>query len=313
MSTLEKKMPLLVLSGPTASGKTALSVCLAQHCHAQIVCADSMQIYAGLSIGTARPTEQEMQGVPHHLFGFLSVREDFSVARYAEKAHQAIRQIDQNGSLPMLCGGTGLYIQAVTENLTYTPQTADVQVRSHLKQRLEQEGAQILWNELNAIDPQTAARVHLNDHGRIVRALEVYHTSGITLSQQNLRSRAVPSPYRVCHLTLDYRDRERLYRRIDQRVDMMMQQGLEQEAIGFFRDPQASTAAQAIGYKELRPYLTGECSREQAVEQLKLSTRRYAKRQLSWFRHMPGVKTLYCDDYPDLPSLTEAAIKQIEF
>ena len=307
------KIPLLVLSGPTAGGKTALSVALARQLGAQIICADSMQVYQDLYIGTARPTPEEMGEVPHHLFGILPLQQAFSVAAYAALAHQTIRQVAKAGALPLLCGGTGLYIQAVTENITYTPQPSDPVVRTALLQEWQRQGPDAMLEQLRQVDPETAARLHRNDRTRIIRALEIYRTTGITQARQNQLSRQNPSPYDVCHITLDYRDRQILYDRSDRRVEEMMRQGLEREARAFFAVPDASTAAQAIGYKELRAYFDGEISREQAVARLKQATRRYAKRQLCWFRHMPGVRTLYCDDYAAPEALTQAALDLVGF
>lgn len=288
--------PLIVVAGPTASGKSALAVELCRRFDGEVVSADSMQVYAQLRIGTARPDEGEMGGTPHHLMGFLPLGTSYSVAKYAADAHAAIADIHARGKLPVLCGGTGLYIQAVTENLTYEEQSGDRTLREALRRRAEAEGGGALLAELAAIDPDTAARLHENDVGRIVRALEIYHTTGCTLTQQNERSRRRPSPYAVCGLYLDFKDRDALYGRIERRAALMLEAGLLEEARQLRACGEADTVRQAIGYKELYAYLDGTCSLEQAMEEMCRATRRYAKRQLSWFRNRGGFAPLYVDE-----------------
>jgi len=268
----EANIPLLVIAGPTASGKTSLAIDLAIECDGEIVSADSMQVYRGMDIATAKPSIEETRGVPHRLLGFVEPDERFSVAQYAPLAHAAIQEITSRGKLPILCGGTGLYIQAVTENLTLT--------EGELAQ-----GNTGTWRELQAIDPAAAANIHPNDQKRISHALALYHSTGVTLTEQNLRSRRTPSPYAARMIFLNARERQCLYERIDKRVDQMLGMGLLEEASSQ-RQEAGSTAAQAIGYKELEPYFLGQCALEEAVEGLKRETRRYAKRQLSWFRRM---------------------------
>jgi tRNA dimethylallyltransferase len=303
---------LAVVAGPTASGKSALAVQLAKHLNGEVVSADSMQVYAPLSIGTARPTAEEMDGVPHHLLGFLPLSERYSVARYVQDAHAAIADIAARGRLPILCGGTGLYIQSVLQNLTFSPEDETPALRASLRQRAEQEGGAALLAELAAVDAETAARLHPHDIGRIVRALEVYLSTGVTMSEQRRRSREQPSPYDACLLVLDCRDRAVLYDRINRRVDIMMACGLEEEARRVLTTPDAPTALQAIGYKELAPWIAGELSREEAVENLKRETRRYAKRQLSWFRRMEEAQFLYIDEYDTPQALEEAACVRLQ-
>ncbi len=288
--------PLIVLVGPTASGKTALAVELCRRFNGEVVSADSMQVYEDLYIGTARPTAEEMQGIPHHLMGFLPLGTSYSVAKYAEAAHRVIADIHARGKLPVLCGGTGLYVQAVTENLTYEDQDGDRTLRDTLQQRIRDEGVDGVFAELQAVDPETAARLHKNDHSRIVRALELYHTTGRTLTEQNALSHSQPSPYRVCGILLDFCDRATLYDRIDRRADSMLQSGLLDEARKLRACAEADTVTQAIGYKELYAYFDGECSLEEAMERMTRATRRYAKRQLSWFHHHGAFTPLYVDE-----------------
>ncbi len=264
------KIPLIVVAGPTASGKTALAVKLALAFQGEVISADSMQVYEGMEIATAKPTQEEMRGVPHHLIGVVPQGESFSLARYTAMAHAAAADIHTRGRLPILCGGTGLYMQAVTENLTLT-------------QGAFSRGAEGSWEELHNIDPTAALKIHPNDTKRIARALDLFRTTGITLTQQNAQSRMNPTPYNGLMLFLNAQLRQNLYDRIDRRVDQMVSQGLIDEAAAW-RQNKTDTAAQTIGYKELEPYFTGQCSLEAALEHLKRETRRYAKRQLSWFR-----------------------------
>lgn len=273
----DHKIPLLVIAGPTASGKTALAIQLAKKLGGEIVSADSMQIYKGMEIATAKPTKEELAAVPHHLIGIADPARRFSVAQYAPLAHAAIRDIQRRGRVPILCGGTGLYIQAVTENLSYPEIENDDQLREELQQRTSES----LYDELKRVDPESG--LHPADRKRIIRALELYHSAGMTIAEQNERSRQRPSPYECRMVFLNARNRQYLYDRIDRRVDDMLAQGLLEEA-ALWRQTASATAAQAIGYKELEAYFLHECTLEQAVAQLKQETRRYAKRQLSWFR-----------------------------
>ncbi|MCL2488264.1 MAG: tRNA (adenosine(37)-N6)-dimethylallyltransferase MiaA [Oscillospiraceae bacterium] len=303
-----KKNLLPVICGPTASGKSALAVELARRMGGEVVSADSMQVYAGLPIGTAVPGEQERRGIPHHLMGFLPLAESFSVAQYAALAHQTIAEIAARGHQPILCGGTGLYIRAVCENLQFTEQQTDTAFREAMQRRAETQGGEILLAELAEIDPETAARLHPRDHKRIIRALEICRLTGGTAAEQLVYSRSRPSPYDARLIMLDCRDRGLLYRRIGERADNMIAGGLAGEARMVIETETAPTAKQAIGYKELAPWIAGEISREQAAERLKQETRRYAKRQLTWFRHMAGVRTLWVEDYDGMEELAGAAM-----
>lgn len=291
----EIRIPLVVIAGPTASGKTALAVELCRRFGGEVISADSMQVYDTLRIGTARPTEEEQGGITHHLMGFLSPDASYSVAKYAEQAHRVIKDVYGRGKLPILCGGTGLYIQAVAENLSYEQQPEDREVRERLRQRIEREGGEVLLGELAELDPTTAARLHPNDHGRIIRALEIVETTGRTITQQNEASRRIESPYALCGLRLEFRDRERLYDRINRRVTAMLENGLVDEARWLREQPNTDTVRQAIGYKELEPYLTEAVTLEAAADAIRQGTRRYAKRQLSWFRHQNWMTSVYMD------------------
>lgn len=309
MSKNEKKRYLAV-AGPTASGKTALAVELAKRLDGEIVSADSMQIYDTISVGTARPTVEEMQGIPHHLMGFLPLSEAYSVAQYVKDAKDALSAVDTRGKLPILCGGTGLYLQSLIENITFKEEAPRAETfREELRLRAQKEGGEVLLAELAAVDPKTAEKLHPNDHGRIIRALEVYHVTGTPISEQVQSSRNEPPRFDTCLLVLDFKDRDKLYDRINRRVDVMVENGLLKEAQEVLASPYAPTAMQAIGYKELYPYFGRTLSLEEALENLRKGTRHYAKRQLSWFRRIPYARFLYVDEYDDLQALADAALE----
>lgn len=307
----DNQIPVLAVVGPTASGKTALAVKLAKEFGGEVVGADSMQIYRGMEIATAAPTQAEQDGVPHHLIGILQPEERFSVAAYTARAGACIAELHARRKLPVLAGGTGLYIDTLLDHIEFVDVPANPEIRSALYRRAEQVGEKVLWEELRRIDPQTAEGLHPANLGRIVRALELYATSGVTMSEQRKRSKQNPSPYDPFYLGLDFRDRQRLYDRIDRRVDQMVADGLLEEARRFLdRDPDG-TGAQAIGYKELRPYFSGEMALEEALSNLKRATRRYAKRQLTWFRRNTRIHWLFWEDYGTPDALCGEACRLI--
>lgn len=299
-----------VIAGPTATGKTALAIALAGVLNGEVVSADSMQVYDGVSIGTARPSRQEQAGVPHHLQGFLPLGEKYSVARYVEDAYRVFADVYARGKIPILCGGTGLYIQSFMENIQFFPQPEDPRRRQALLRAGEEQGGAVLLEQLRQVDPVTASRLHENDLHRIVRALEVYQTTGQTISEQERLSRCVPPPYRGCLFVLQYRDRAQLYRRIDTRVEEMVDRGLVEEARRVLQQQPDATVLQAIGYKEFIPYFAGDCSLEEAVDTLKRETRRYAKRQMSWFRRLAYAHPVFLEDYPDFDALVSAVLNR---
>ncbi|MBQ3841168.1 MAG: tRNA (adenosine(37)-N6)-dimethylallyltransferase MiaA [Ruminiclostridium sp.] len=273
----------IVVCGPTASGKTALAVDLALEFGGEVVSADSMQIYKGMDIASAKPTEEEKKGVPHHLMDFLEPTTAFSVADYVVMARKVIADIHARGKLPVICGGTGLYINSLIDNIEFDDTGSDPAYRAELKALAEEKGNAYLLEMLAKVDPEAASLLHENNQKRIIRALEVYRLSGRTMTEQKAASRLNPSPYEPCMMMIDH-PREVLYERIDRRVDMMIEAGLVEEAREFFTHTDYVTAAQAIGCKELKPYLDGELSLEECVDTLKRETRRYAKRQLTWFK-----------------------------
>jgi len=277
---------VLAVVGATASGKTALSIALAKALGGEIISCDSMQIYRGMDIGTAKPTEEEREGVPHHLIDIVDPSESFSVADYAPLAAKAIEDISARGKLPIFCGGTGLYLDAVLTANEYSEAASDPSLREELTREAEEKGALVLWERLKREDPASAEAIHPNNVKRVVRALEIKLLTGVPKSEWDKRSRLAPSPYNAVVLGLSYPDRAVLYGRIDKRVDIMLEAGLVDEVRSLIesgRLPRGSTAAQAIGYKEILAYLDGEVSLGEAVETLKTATRRYAKRQITWF------------------------------
>ena len=285
---MSKKPKIIAVVGPTASGKTALSVALAKALGGEVLSCDSMQIYRDMDIGTAKPTEEEREGVLHHLIDIAAADEPFSCAEYAALAKQTVAEVIGRGKLPIFCGGTGLYLDGVLRGgNSYEKTETDPEYRAALERLAAEQGAEAVHAMLAEIDPAAAEATHPNNVKRVIRALEIYHTTGVTKTELDRRSVQVESEYDALVLGLRFPNTEELYERINMRVDMMIEQGLLDECrrlmdAGVFE--RSATAAQAIGYKELFPYLRGELSLESCVETLKMATRRYAKRQMTWFR-----------------------------
>ncbi len=275
---------IIVVSGPTASGKTALAVELAKKYGGEVISADSMQIYTDMDVASAKATVEEQQGIPHHMMDFLDPSESFSVADWVKMAGECAEDIISRGKIPVICGGTGLYISSFVDNLQFDDSECDYGFRDEMRKFAEENGAEALLEKLRKVDPETASELHANNVSRVIRALEVYKTTGHTIAEAKRASRNAPSPYEFILLTLDFEKREQLHERINRRVELMLQNGLVQEARTCFDQPERPTAAQAIGCKELYPYFRGERTLEECVEELKLRTRQYAKRQLTWFR-----------------------------
>lgn len=302
-------VPYPIIAGPTASGKTALSIGLASALGGEVVSADSMQIYDTVFVGTARPTIEEMGNVPHHLLGFLPLQAQYSVAQYLEDAHKVFEDIYRRGSVPVMCGGTGLYIQSFIENRQFFDEQPDPAVRLYYNKIADEQGVEVLLDKLRLIDPSSADRLHINDQNRIIRALEVYETTGRTITEQVKLSLSVPSPYTPCLFVLDFRDRQKLYDRINRRVDVMLESGLLEEAKRILSSDPDATVTQAIGYKEFAPYFDGAISLTEAADNLRQQTRRYAKRQLSWFRRMKNAHTIWCDDFASQEDMLAYALE----
>lgn len=313
----QQKIPVAAVVGPTATGKTSLAIRLAQHYGGEIVSCDSMQIYQGLSIGTAKPTPEELGAVPHHLIGFQPINQPFSVSDYVALAEKEIRRITDRGKRPFLVGGTGLYARSLLQGISFEPACRDDALRAQLEREAETLGAPALYARLSELDSQAANLIHPNNVKRVIRALEYIQTTGECFSQQAERSQDTESHYSYLMLCLVFRDRQKLYARIDARVDAMLQAGLLEEAEGFWRetrqqDAQACTAAQAIGYKELFPYFEGKIALDAAVENIKRESRRYAKRQITWFKKERQIEFLCPDDYESSELLFREAVRRID-
>ena len=304
MNNLQVKPRILAVVGATAGGKTGLAIELAKQLNGEIISCDSMQIYKGMNVGTATPDGTERQGIPHHLMDFVDPTDPrgYSCADYVTDARAAVADILSRGKLPILCGGTGLYLDALLRGGTFEVTDSDPALREELYAFAQREGVEALHAILQELDPETAEAVHPNNVKRVVRALEICKTTGRKKSDLDRESRISDSPYDATVIGLHYDCRELLYDRIDRRVDVMLAEGLLEETrrlreMGVFET--CRTAAQAIGYKELFPYLDGEASLEECVDILKMATRRYAKRQLTWFRAKDYVRWITCDTVVD--------------
>lgn len=303
-----KKIKVIVVAGPTAGGKTSLGIEIAKAVNGEIISADSMQVYKGMSIATAAPTAEERVQVPHRMVEILDRNENFSVSDFCSLAKKEIEDIVSLGRIPVLVGGTGLFIDSLVDNIKFSEAQTDFELRN----RLMKKDADELYSELMKVDKAAAEKTHKNNKIRVVRALEIYYSSGKTKSQQDSESKNEESPYEVLYFVIDYKNRELLYSRINRRVDAMMKSGLVDEAKQcLFSD--SGTAAQAIGHKELLPYFNGELSLETAAENLKKETRRYAKRQITWFKRRKDAVHLFPDEL-GMEGLAKTAIdKSREF
>ncbi len=300
---------ILCVVGPTACGKTTMGVLLAKHFSGEVVSVDSMQIYRGLTVGTAAPTEAEMDGVPHHMVAVADMRENWSVARFVSEADRCVQDILSRGKLPILVGGTGLYLDAIVSGREFAGGYAGGRIRRALQKRLDEEGIAPLMEQLRRVDPAAAERLHISDEKRILRALEVYLETGKTITEHNEESRKIPNKYNAIYIGLAFRDREDMKALIDRRVDKMLEEGIVEEvdAILAANLPEGSTALQAIGYKEFFPWRRGEATLEEAVEELKLRSRQYAKRQLTWLRRNTEIHWIYWEKERDFDKALQEA------
>lgn len=297
---------VVAIGGPTATGKTALSVALAKEFGGEVINADSMQIYRGLDIGTAKPTAEERQGIPHHLMDFLPPEAPYSVADFTAAAAPLIEQLNSAGKLPIVTGGTGLYITSLMKGTAFAPEKTDPAIRARLQTEADEQGSAALYARLQQIDPAYAEKLHPNNLPRVIRALELFEATGRRMSEQQRAALAAEPPYRSLCICLTCRDRAELYRRIDRRVDSMLQNGVLEEAKLVYDNRETyRTAAQAIGYKEFFPYFAGEMPLNDCANRLKQATRNYAKRQLTWFRHQANGVWLYVDEEPPAPRAAE--------
>ena len=300
---------VLCVVGPTASGKTKMAVALARRFGGEVVSVDSMQIYRGMTIGTAAPTAEEMEGVPHHMIAVADPAEQWSAARFCQAADACIQDILSRGKLPVLAGGTGLYLDALIRGDDFAPGSQGGEVRRRLQRELREQGPEALLERLRTVDPETAGRLHLRDEKRILRALEIYEQTGEPMSLRDRRGRQRPDRYEAVYIGLSFRDREDLRRRIDRRVDDMVRQGLLQEVQDLLDSglPRDATALQAIGYKQFLAVADGAATTDQAVEEVKLRSRQYAKRQLTWLRRNPDIHWILWDREPDFPAALQNA------
>lgn len=299
-----ERIKIIAVVGPTASGKTALSVALAKRFNGEIISCDSMQIYKGMDIGTAKVTEDEACGIPHHMVDIVLPTESFSCSDYAKRARALIEDIASRGKTPIFCGGTGLYLDSVLKN----ERLSDAGCDERLREELMRESADELYERLKAVDPEAALKTHKNNVKRVVRALEIYYTTGRTKTDWDKASRSEDEPYDARIIGLMFRDRDNLYSKIDKRVDVMMEKGLLEEVrILDSKEFRASTASQAIGYKELLQYLDGGCTLEEAVNKIKQASRNYAKRQITWFKRTDGIKMIYLDEEPNFEFIVNSA------
>ena len=302
------KNRIICIAGPTASGKTALAVELAKALNGEVVSCDSMQVYRRMDIGTAKPTQDEMQGVPHHMLDVAEPNEDFSVSRYCETASKIVDDIVARGKTAIIAGGTGLYMDSLIKGNAFAP-FPSTGMREKLEAQADAEGMEAMLSLLGSIDPEAAARLHLKDRKRIIRALEVYYETGETITEHNRKTQAIAPRYTPLWLGLDFEDRADLYSRIDRRVDMMLEEGLIEEIKALLASgiPAKCTAMQAIGYKEFVDALDGKISVSEAADLVRQSSRRYAKRQLTWFRRNPNIHWLIRRPDDDFGKILECA------
>lgn len=293
-----KKIPVIAVAGPTASGKTSLAVALARRFDGEVLSFDSMQLYKGMDIATAKPSVEEVQGIPHHMINCVDRGESFSVAKYKAAATEIADDIVSRGKHIVMVGGTGLYLDSFINNIEFTEDDEETRrkIREELKAELEAEGPAAMLEKLSAVDPETAKILHPNNTGRVLRALEIYRSTGHTMSYQVEHSRDNPGKYAPVYIGLTARDRQFLYDRINARVDRMMEAGLLDEAKVILSGDPGDTSRQAIGIKELKPYFDGEATLEDCVEKIKQETRRYAKRQLTWFSRNKEIHWFFIDE-----------------
>ena len=307
---MNNKIKLITVVGPTASGKTRLGVELAKRYGGEVISADSMQIYKGMQIATAKPTVEEMQGIPHHLMDFLEPNQTYSVAMFVDDAKKCIEDISSRGKIPVIVGGTGLYVDSLLNNISFHESQRDTELSEKLRELYYTEGVDYLLDMLRKFDGESAERLETEKNPkRIIRAIEFYKTTGITITEQNKNSKNEESPYSAIKLGLNFEDRQKLYDRINERVDLMVEAGLVLEAKRVFNSELSFTSVKAIGYKELFPYLKGELPLEECIEKLKQETRRYAKRQITWFKRDKEINWLYPDKADSLEQLFEQAVQ----
>lgn len=308
---MENKIPLIIVCGPTASGKTAVGIALAKEYGGEVISADSMQIYKGLDITSAKPTAEELAEVPHHLISVVDMDKSFSTADYAAMAREKIAEVHGRGRVPILVGGTGLYISSVADNISFDSAETDGSVRKRLEQEAEELGMEEMHRRLADIDPETAAAVPMQNVVRVIRALEVYELTGMKFCDYKRMNRGKASPYNVCMIELDFEDRQKLYDRINERVTVMAENGMVEECRSIYESQKHGTVCQAIGYKELIPYFDGNVDLETCLDRIRQNSRRYAKRQLTWFRRDERANQVYVDKFNNFCEIIEMCKKTV--
>lgn len=299
---VQKLNKLIIIAGPTASGKSSVSVELAKILDTQIVSADSMQIYKGFDVGTAKITESEMQGIKHYMIDIVTPDESYSVNEYINDAKKIIAELHNDGKIPIIAGGTGLYINSLIYNFDLTEHNSDPRLRRELENLYMEKGGEYLIEILREFDPESAERIHPNNYRRVIRAIEIYKVSGTTMTEQIEKTKKTKGEYEVSFFVL-HTDRKKLYDRINRRVDKMIEQGLEEEVRNLWETdiPKNATSMQAIGYKEFTGVINGEMTVSEAVDKIKQESRKYAKRQLTWFRRNEGAMWIDTEDFGDDP------------
>lgn len=307
----QSKIPVIAIVGPTASGKTELSVELAFKFSGEIISSDSMQIYKEFDICTAKPGKEQLTIVKHYFIDEMSVQERFSVADYVKRAHIYAKEISKNNKVPIVVGGTGLYVDSFLKNINFEKNEPNHATRENLyKDSLEDLNK--LYRDLRCVDETTANQIHPNDRKRIIRALEFYYSHGYPISEQVRKSMLIDTPYNTVFIGLNFQNRNILYERINSRVDNMIKNGLVQEVEDIFELRPSDTASVAIGYKEMLPYIKGECSLDEAIENLKRGTRKYAKRQITWFKRNKDINWIYIDKYTSFEGVISEAEKIVK-
>ena len=304
---------VLCVVGPTATGKTKMGVALAKRFDGEVVSVDSMQLYRGMTIGTAAPTREEMEGIPHHMVAVADPAESWSAARYVHEADACVQDILRRGKLPVLVGGTGLYLDALIRGTDFAAGSQGTALRQQLQRRARQEGTETLLEELRRIDPAAAQKLHLRDEKRIIRALEVWYETGCTITEHDRQEQQRPPKYDALYIGLDFLDRQDLRDRIDKRVDTMVEQGLLEEVEALLTSglPRDATALQAIGYKQFLAVAEGTATRQEAIAEVKLRSRQYAKRQLTWLRRNPDIFWIRWESRPNFPEGLQKATEYL--
>ncbi len=306
-----KKKPIIVITGPTASGKTDLSIKIAKYFNSGIINADSMQIYNGLDVISAAPTKEEKSAVPHYLFGFKGLNEEYSVGEYVSDAEKIINDVFCD-TIPVVCGGTGLYISSLINNVDFTQESSDEELRNRLKEEMERNGAETMHQKLSALDPEAAAIIHPNNKIRVIRALEIIELTGKTFTEYKKEAINTEKKYFPIIFALNYKNRDTLYDRINRRVDIMLENGMEEEARNALISEISKTASVAIGLKEFRSYFDGKNDLSAVTDQIKQSSRNYAKRQITWFKKMQDVNWLFHEDFGSSDEMLAYCIKIIK-